>query len=171
MKHCQCNECGWTSYSKSELKDHFIAVHKENIFSFVLAFSTFIKRTKIFVFHSSFIRKNGKKCPSLREKSFCFSKNFFPTLKEKSFCLAKAFFLWQKDFSFRVGKKFLPKLKILWFGEKSNKIFSWGKVQKHLGYFSKKLNICWKYSKLFQSIKAWWNLRKSQTNEKNILFQ
>ena len=102
----------------------------------------------------------------MREKSFCFSKSFFPTLKEKSFCLAKAFFLWQKDFSFRVGKKFLLKLKILWFGEKSNKIFSWGKVQKHLGYFSKKLNICWKYSKLFQSIKAWWNLRKSQTNKK-----
>ena len=86
---------------------------KNYFFSFVLAFSTFIKRTKIFVFHSSFIRKNGKKCPSLREKSFCFSKSFFPTLKEKSFCLAKAFFLWQKDFSFRVGKKFLPKLKIL----------------------------------------------------------
>ena len=121
-------------------------------FSFVLAFSTFIKRTKIFVFHSSFIRKNGKKCPMLREKSFCFSKSFFPTLKEKSFCLAKAFFLWQKDFSFRVGKKFLPKLKILWFGEKSNEIFSWNEVQNHLGYFSKKLNICWKYSKLFQSI-------------------
>ena len=29
-------------------------------FSFVLAFSTFIKRTKIFVFRSSFIRTNEK---------------------------------------------------------------------------------------------------------------
>ena len=33
---------------------------KMNIFSFVLAFSTFIKRTKISVFHSSFIRTNDE---------------------------------------------------------------------------------------------------------------
>ena len=120
--HCQQKLPKWTSlqtWGRSQITWNISKVSQKTLFSFVLAFSTFIKRTKIFVFHSSFIRKNGKKCPSLREKSFCFSKSFFPTLKEKSFCLAKAFFPLQKDF--RVAH-FLTKISKIWNSYKKQQI-------------------------------------------------
>ena len=60
------------------------------------------------------------------------SKSFFPTLKEKSFCLA---FPFAKGFFLQSRKKFLPKLKILWFGEKSNKKFSWVKSKNTYDIF------------------------------------
>ena len=81
----------WTNL-KSDVDKFFLRVAStifktKYYFSFVLAFSTLLKKDKNFFSHSSFIVKNDIKIATTKEKYFLHVKNIFPTTREKYFLL------------------------------------------------------------------------------------